>query len=92
MAAKVLAERGHQVTLYEKESQLGGQLKLASVPPGKKDILELERYLIEGVKKADVQVHVGEEFNPEKTERARADVLVAATEEFRLSLLFQELK
>jgi len=79
MAAKVLAERGHQVTLYEKESQLGGQLKLASVPPGKKDILKLERYLIEGVKKVDVQVRVGEEFNPEKIERARVDVLVAAT-------------
>ena len=79
MAAKVLAERGHQVTLYEKESQLGGQLKLASVPPGKKDILKLERYLIEGVKKVDVQIHVGEEFNPEKIERARVDVLVVAT-------------
>ena len=79
MAAKVLAERGHQVTLYEKESQLGGQLKLASVPPGKKDILKLERYLIEGVKKVDVQIHVGEEFNPEKNEGARVDVLVAAT-------------
>ncbi len=79
MAARVLAERGHQVTLYEKESQLGGQLKLASVPPGKKDILKLERYLVEGVKKVDVHVHVGEEFDPEKNEGGRVDVLVAAT-------------
>ncbi|MDO8491979.1 MAG: NADH:flavin oxidoreductase [Dehalococcoidia bacterium] len=37
-AATVAALRGHDVTLWEKENSLGGQLKAASVPPHKKEI------------------------------------------------------
>jgi NADPH-dependent 2,4-dienoyl-CoA reductase/sulfur reductase-like enzyme len=31
----VAGQRGHDVTLYEKEDRLGGQWLLAAVPPGK---------------------------------------------------------
>ena len=34
-AARVLALRGFHVTLFEKSAKLGGQVKLASVPPHK---------------------------------------------------------
>ncbi len=37
-AAWVLARRGHSVTLYEKEQTLGGQFRLAAVPPKKQDL------------------------------------------------------
>jgi 2,4-dienoyl-CoA reductase (NADPH2) len=78
MASKVLATRGHRVTLYEKETQLGGQLNLAFLPPGKKDIRKLERYLIEGIKKAGVEIHVGEEIKPEMLEGMKLGALVIA--------------
>jgi len=43
-AADVMSQRGHQVTVFEKEKELGGIFRWASVPPGKKDYLNLLRY------------------------------------------------
>lgn len=74
-AARVLARRGHCVTLYEREPVLGGQLLLASVPPGKGDIRRLTGYLVEEVRKAGVRVRLGEEPAPEVLERAEAVVV-----------------
>ena len=42
--AKYAAERGHQVTLFEKSSRLGGQFNLASKIPGKSEYLHTIRY------------------------------------------------
>lgn len=78
MAAKVLSERGHHVTLYEENSELGGQLKVASIPPGKKDILKLTHYLVEGIKKLEVEIHKGEEIDPEVIERLKPDAVIVA--------------
>ncbi len=44
-AAIVSALRGHQVTLIEKSSRLGGQLNLAGLPPYKEPILALTDYM-----------------------------------------------
>ncbi len=38
------AERGHQVTLFEAESELGGQFRLAMAIPGKEEFAETLRY------------------------------------------------
>ena len=78
MAAKVLKERGHQVLLYERDSELGGQLKVASIPPGKKDILKLKHYLIERIKSLGVECHIGEEVNKNLIDRLKPDVIVIA--------------
>ena len=43
-AALTAAERGHQVTLYEAASELGGQFNLAKRIPGKEDFAETIRY------------------------------------------------
>lgn len=37
-AAWILAKRGHQVTVYEKEETAGGQYRLACVPPMKQEL------------------------------------------------------
>ena len=79
MAAKILSDRKHHVDIYEKESELGGQLRIASVPPGKKDIRTLERYLIEGVERAGVKIHVGAQVGPETIKGAQLDAVVVAT-------------
>lgn len=78
MAAKVLAERGHKVTLYEKESELGGQLKVGSIPPGKKDILKLKQYLVDSVKKTGVMIQTGEYIEPEVIEKIKSDAVIMA--------------
>ena len=43
-AARVLALRGHNVTVYEKEAKIGGQIHIASVPPRKHEILRAVEY------------------------------------------------
>jgi 2,4-dienoyl-CoA reductase (NADPH2) len=44
-AARVAADRGHQVTLWEKSDRLGGQLLLAGAVPDRADLLNLVEYL-----------------------------------------------
>lgn len=79
-AARVLSRRGHRVTLYEKGPELGGQLLLASVPPGKGDVRRLTVYLVEEVRKAGVAVRLSEEPSPEALERAEAVVVATGGE------------
>lgn len=43
-AATVLAERGHQVTLFEAEAEIGGQFNMAKQVPGKEEFYETLRY------------------------------------------------
>ncbi|MGF1769671.1 NADH:flavin oxidoreductase [Enterovibrio makurazakiensis] len=43
-AARVCAERGHQVTLFEKNSELGGQITIASQAPQREQIAGITRW------------------------------------------------
>ncbi len=43
-ASTILAERGHQVTLFESESEIGGQFNIAKQVPGKEEFYETIRY------------------------------------------------
>ncbi|HSP06798.1 MAG TPA: FAD-dependent oxidoreductase, partial [Acidobacteriota bacterium] len=43
-AARVLALRGHRVTVFEKQQRLGGQLLFAALVPGKQEFLNTIRY------------------------------------------------
>ncbi|WOE32302.1 MULTISPECIES: NADPH-dependent 2,4-dienoyl-CoA reductase [unclassified Acinetobacter] len=38
------AERGHQITIYEREAQIGGQFNIAKTVPGKEEFYETLRY------------------------------------------------
>ena len=44
-AALSAREKGHTVTLYEKDNRLGGQLYLAAAPPGREEFSELAKDL-----------------------------------------------
>ncbi|RLD69044.1 MAG: NADPH-dependent 2,4-dienoyl-CoA reductase [Bacteroidetes bacterium] len=43
-SATILAERGHQVTLFDTNSEIGGQFNIAKQVPGKKEFYETIRY------------------------------------------------
>jgi 2,4-dienoyl-CoA reductase (NADPH2) len=43
-AATVAAERGHQVTLFDSASEIGGQFNVAKRVPGKEEFFETLRY------------------------------------------------
>ena len=78
-AAKVAAMRGHQVTLYEKEAELGGQFRLASVPQGKQEILPYLKYQARQLEKNKVTVVLGKEAGASTLAELKPDVVVVAT-------------
>ncbi len=71
------AERGHEVTLFEKAAELGGQFNLAKVIPGKQDFGESIAYFAERLKRAGVRVMVGKEAGAR--ELAGYEEIVVAT-------------
>ena len=78
-AARVAALRGHQVTLFEKETRLGGQLNVAAVPPYKSEINELNKYLATQVQKAGVKLELGKKATTAKVKKIAPDAAILAT-------------
>ena len=78
-AARVCALRGHNVVLYEKEKKLGGQLRLAAIPPGRGEFLTFGGYLETQLKKLNVAVYLGVEASSLQVEAEKPDALVMAT-------------
>lgn len=58
-AATTLAERGHEVHLYDAATELGGQLNLAKQVPGKEEFHETLRYWQRRVQTTGVHLHLG---------------------------------
>ena len=77
--AAVAAERGHQVTLVEKDPEIGGQLVLASRQPSHEEIGEVVRHLAVMARRHGVEIHLGEEATVESVLALRADCIVVAT-------------
>lgn len=77
-AALNLCLRGHEVSLYEKKEELGGQLRVACIPPGKQDIRLLMAYLTTQIKKAGVDVFLGSEVTEELIKKEEPDTVVVA--------------
>ncbi len=80
-AARIAALRGHQVSLYEKESQLGGLVPLAAMIKGTEieALPDLARYLERQVRQAGVEVRLGTEVDAALIEKEKPDVVIIAT-------------
>ena len=78
-AASVAAQRGHDVTLYEKAKILGGQLYYAYKPPGREEFENVITYLERQIEKEGVKVVLGVEANPETIKKERPNVLILST-------------
>ena len=61
--AKVAAERGHQVSLFDSEKEIGGQFNMAKTIPGKEEFYETIRYYDVHLKKYKVDVQLGKRVN-----------------------------
>jgi 2,4-dienoyl-CoA reductase (NADPH2) len=78
-AARVLAERGHSVVLFDKQQQIGGQLNYARQVPGKSEFNETLRYYRVQLDKLGVDVKLGVEVTAEHLLEERFDEVVVAT-------------
>lgn len=59
-AATVAAERGHDVHLYDAAAEIGGQLNMAKVVPGKEEFHEMLRYLSRRLEITGVTLHLNQ--------------------------------
>ncbi len=78
-AARLAAERGLDVTLWEKGEELGGKLIPAAVPSFKKDLVPLLNYLKHGVEQAGVKVELNKDATADAIEAFGADHVIVAT-------------
>ncbi len=78
-AAAVASARGHDVTLMEKDENLGGQLLLAAKPAHKEEMAAFTNYLIGQLAKNKVKVKRGEKATRQVVESLNPDVVVVAT-------------
>ncbi len=78
-AATVAASRGHQVTLFEAASEVGGQFNLAKVIPGKEEFHETIRYFKVQLEKTGVDVRLNTRVNREQLEREGYEEVIVAT-------------
>ncbi|MFH1090023.1 MAG: FAD-dependent oxidoreductase [Pseudomonadota bacterium] len=78
-AACTAAERGHQVTLAEKEDRLGGQLLLNHLIPGRQEMITAAMDLINNLKALKVEVHLGREVDAPFIKELAPEVVVIAS-------------
>lgn len=76
-ASRVLSIRGHDVTLFEKQNQIGGQLLYAIQVPGKQEFLNTIRYYENSLNELGVHLELKTDIEPQ--ELKTFDAVVVAT-------------
>jgi len=78
-AARVAAERGHQVTLFEASDRLGGQFRLAGMQPRRAQILDLLDWYGRQLEQLGVEVRLNTFVDGAEVQAFGADVVIVAT-------------
>lgn len=77
-AAVTAANCGHKVEVYEKDSDIGGQLWIAGAPPHKQEILEFIRYYRAQIKKHQIPLHLNTAVNADFVRQQNPDYIILA--------------
>lgn len=78
-AALAAVERGHDVTLYEANHYLGGQIMIASMPPGREEFAQLAEDYEMQIRLAGVKINTGCIVTAEMLKQRKYDAVVLAT-------------
>jgi mycofactocin system FadH/OYE family oxidoreductase 2 len=78
-AARTARVRGHSVAVYEKEKDLGGQINLIRIRPGRQGMFEIIRYLRQSLEELGVTVSTAFEVTSEWVLQQNPDAVVLAT-------------
>lgn len=78
-AARVAAERGHQVTLVEAAERLGGQFRLAGMQPRRGQILDYLDWQERQLARMQVAVRLNTPLDADEVRDFGADVVILAT-------------
>jgi 2,4-dienoyl-CoA reductase-like NADH-dependent reductase (Old Yellow Enzyme family)/thioredoxin reductase len=77
-AAIIAAQRGHCVTLYERDDRLGGRFREAAQVPYKEEFVDLIRYQQVQLQRTGVKVHLNTTVTPEMAVAEGPDAVVVA--------------
>ncbi|MCL2125914.1 MAG: NAD(P)/FAD-dependent oxidoreductase [Oscillospiraceae bacterium] len=77
-AMQTLVERGHDVTLYEKEAEIGGNLRNAVLDPRKTDVKQYLTYLQNQAVHTKAKVLLNTEAKPEDLKKEGYDAILVA--------------
>jgi 2,4-dienoyl-CoA reductase (NADPH2) len=78
-ASTIAAERGHNVTLFDSSSEIGGQFNVAKLIPGKEEFYETLRYYGEMIKKHGVTLELNTRVSAEDLKAQGFDEIILAT-------------
>ena len=78
-AATTLAERGHEVHLFESAAEIGGQFNMAKRIPGKEEFSETLRYFARRIQLTGVQLHLSRRVAAADLVAQKFDEVVLAT-------------
>ncbi|WP_291967842.1 NADPH-dependent 2,4-dienoyl-CoA reductase [Maribacter sp.] len=78
-ASTVAAQRGHEVTLFDSENEIGGQFNLAKQIPGKEEFYETLRYFTKQLEIHKVDLKLNTRVNAEDFKDGNFDEVVVAT-------------
>jgi 2,4-dienoyl-CoA reductase-like NADH-dependent reductase (Old Yellow Enzyme family)/thioredoxin reductase len=78
-AARVAANRGHNVTLMEKQPKLGGEVRIAALSLDKKSLMGLILWQERECKKRGVTIELNKKVTPKVVEKFNPDVAIIAT-------------
>ncbi len=78
-AATIAAERGHAVTLFDSDKEIGGQFNIAKQIPGKEEFYETIRYFGNQLTKYGVAVQLNTRVSVSDLEKENFDAIVLAT-------------
>ena len=77
--ATVAAERGHDVTLFEADADVGGQFNIAKKVPGKEEFYETLRYFRKQLQLTGVKTHLNTRVSADDLAKGGFDEIVLAT-------------
>ena len=77
--ATIAAQRGHHVTLYDSESEVGGQFNMAKQIPGKEEFYETIRYYKKQLALHNVELILNKRVSGSDLEQSDFEEIIIAT-------------
>jgi 2,4-dienoyl-CoA reductase-like NADH-dependent reductase (Old Yellow Enzyme family) len=77
-AARVLAERGHAVTVFEANTSVGGQVALAALSARRRDLIGIVDWRLDECKRLGVDIRLNHYVEPGELDNAGYDVIILA--------------
>jgi 2,4-dienoyl-CoA reductase-like NADH-dependent reductase (Old Yellow Enzyme family)/thioredoxin reductase len=78
-AARIARLRGHDVSLWEREAELGGKLEVAGLAPSKHEVLRFRAFQAARVAALGVEIHTSAPVSAATIRALHPDVVIVAT-------------